>query len=418
MPSLPSFAPGLALAIALGMLIGFERGWQLRDEAPGQRVAGVRTFAMLALLGGIAGLVSTGPLLWVAIVIIVGAAAALLLAHGYDMHEHPSVSATGAIAALSTILLGALAGAGAYALAAAASAALVTLLAARKPLHALLRQSSEDDVKAIVRLALVILLVLPLLPDTGLGPYQSLNPHRLWFVVVVTATIAFGGYVLKRALGERSGGLVGAAVGALVSSTAVTLSASQAIRRGGGAADQAAIALASAIMLTRAVLLVGLLAPSVFPAVARIVVPASTLALAGAVLLIRDTARSGGNAAEAPARPPGLATALIFAALTGTITMVAAWLGHALGGGSAAALIALGGMFDVDSAIAAVGALPAGALPVRLAVYAIAIPIACNTAFKAAIVVTVTGWRGAPRAVLALVLPVLAMAASAALDAS
>jgi uncharacterized membrane protein (DUF4010 family) len=408
------FLPGLALALTIGLLIGFERGWQLRDEAAGQRVAGVRTFAMLGLLGGVAGLAAAGPTLWIALFVTGGAALALLMAHGIEMHRDGTVSATGAIAGLATLLLGAISTAGQPGLAAVAAAALVTLLSARKPLHALLRQSSEEDVKALIRLSLVAFLVLPLLPDTGLGPYGSLNPRRLWTVVVVIGAVSFFGYVLARTLKNRKGGLVAAALGALVSSTAVTVACSQAIRRGEGVANQAAIALASTIMLARTLALVAILAPLALPDVLKLIGPALLVAAAGATALIGVAMRDGA-AAEAPARPPGLATALFFAALVGVVTLSAAWLEHRIGDEGGAVAVALGGMVDVDSAIAAIGMLPPSALSARIAALAIAAPVLFNTLLKLAITLGIGGWRSARWAALSLAFAALAIGASAAL---
>lgn len=412
---LPDFLPGLALALAIGLLIGLERGWQLRDEAPGQRVAGVRTFTILGLLGGLAGLSVTGPLSPVALILLGAAALALLVAHAVDMRQGGNVSATTAVAAIATMLLGALASNGHQALAAVAGAAMVALLSARTPLHRLIEQSSEDDVKALVRLALIAFLVLPLLPDVGLGPYGSFNPRRIWFVVVVVGAISFGGYVLTRWLGGERGSLLAAALGALVSSTAVTLACAHAIRRGEGAGNQAGIALASVIMLLRTILLVAALAPLALGDVVTLVGPALGVAVAAAGALVWATAKRDGAPTPAPAKPPGLTTALLFAALVATITAAAAWIEHRIGEGCGAAVIAIGGMVDVDSAIAAIGALPASALSARLAAIAIAVPVAFNTLLKLGLTIAVAGWRDARWAALALLLPILAIGASAAL---
>jgi uncharacterized membrane protein (DUF4010 family) len=412
---IPDFVPGLALALAIGLLIGFERGWQFRAEADGQRVAGVRTFAILGLLGGLAGLSVSGPLLPVALVIIAAVAGVLLIGHGLEMYKDGTVSATAAVAAFTTMLLGALACSGRPALAAIAAAAVVTLLSARGPLHRLVQQSSQEDVRALVRLALVTFLVLPLLPDIGIGPYGSLNPRRIWVVVVVIGTISFAGYILIRWQGPKHGSLVAAGLGALVSSTAVTLACAHAIRRGEGAANQAGIALASAIMLTRTLLLVAALAPLALGDVAILIGPALAISLISATLLLWITAGPGGTSAEVPAKPPGLATALLFAALVAAITVAAAWLEHRIGRGGGAMVVAIGGMVDVDSAIAAIGAMPASALSARLAALAIAAPVAFNTLLKLALLLSIAGWRRAGWSSLALALPVLAIAASAAL---
>lgn len=415
MLAMPEFLPGMALATAIGLLIGFERGWQLRDEAAGQRVAGVRTFAMLGLLGGLAALAATGPLRWIALLTLGGAAAALLIGHAFDMRQDRTVSATGAIAALATMLLGSLAAAGHHALASAAAAALVALLSARKQLHTLLRQSSEADVKALVRLALVVFLVLPLLPDAALGPYGSLNPRRLWVVVVVIGTISFAGYILTRWLGGRWGGLVAASVGALVSSTAVTLAFAHELRREGGIASQAGIAIASAVMLARAAILVMLLAPSVAWDTILLIGPALLLAIVAALGMAWAAIAAKRSPAAVEARPPSLLTALLFASLVALVSLTAAWLEQRAGTGSGALVIALGGMVDVDSAIAAIGALPPASISVRIAAIAIAAPVAFNTLLKLGMMLAIAGWNRTCWAALALALPAVAIAASAAI---
>jgi uncharacterized membrane protein (DUF4010 family) len=168
-------------------------------------------------------------------------------------------------------------------------------------------------------------------------------------------------------------------------------------------------------MLTRTLLLVAALAPLALGDVAILIGPALAISLISATLLLWITAGPGGTSAEVPAKPPGLATALLFAALVAAITVAAAWLEHRIGRGGGAMVVAIGGMVDVDSAIAAIGAMPASALSARLAALAIAAPVAFNTLLKLALLLSIAGWRRAGWSSLALALPVLAIAASAAL---
>src|SRR4051812_48076476 len=114
----PPFLPGLALALAIGMLIGVERGWQLRDEKAGARVAGIRTFAIVGLLGGLIGLAAAGPLAWFALLLAGGAVAALLLGYGVEMVRDARLSATSSLAGIVTLALGAFATTGGMTLAA------------------------------------------------------------------------------------------------------------------------------------------------------------------------------------------------------------------------------------------------------------------------------------------------------------
>ncbi len=408
------FLPGLALALAIGLLIGIERGWQMRGEQAGGRVAGVRTFALLGMFGGLLGLESNGPLRYVMLALAAGAGAALLLGYAANMRSEHNVSATSTVAALLTLGLGAVATSGHMALASIAAGAAVILLAARRTLHQAIEFTSGDDIKALLRLVLVVFVILPLLPDAGMGPYGALNPQRLWFVVVVTGSISFFGYGLARWLGTRRGALITAAVGALVSSTAVTLDSARRIRDvGTSPAAEAAVAIASVEMLARALLLVAILAPAVLGPIATLVGPGFGVALlAAAILLYRCRSAPPEPDGSAP-KPPGLGLALLFAFSVASISLASAWAEARFGGGSGALVIALGGTADIDAAIAAVGALPPGTLPIRSAALALAAPVLFNTLFKLAILVAVAGrhapWAAASLAVTAtaLLLPLL-----------
>ncbi|MFN3389250.1 MAG: MgtC/SapB family protein [Allosphingosinicella sp.] len=129
MPAVPpgSFLPGLALALAIGLLVGIERGWRMRAEEEGARVAGVRTFALLGLLGGLAGLQLAGPLRLLTLLLVAGAIVALLLGYAGDMRRDHNVSATSTLAAIATLALGAMATAGEMALASVGAGAAVSL---------------------------------------------------------------------------------------------------------------------------------------------------------------------------------------------------------------------------------------------------------------------------------------------------
>ena len=390
------FLPGLALALAIGLLIGIERGWRLRGEAAGSRVAGIRTFAMLGLLGGLIGLEVAGPLRLFALMLGAVALAALLLGYARDMRRGNNVSATSAVAAIMTLGLGAIASSGHMALASVGAGATVILLASRYALHRAVRFASEGDIKALLRLVLVVFVILPLLPDIGMGPYLALNPRRLWMVVVITGAISFVGYVLARWLGSRRGALITAAVGALVSSTAVTLDSARQIREAGASPiAETAVALASLEMLLRALLLVSVLAPFATGAIAALIGPGTLLAALSTGLLFWRSRTAGSELAVREVRAPGLGLALLFALSVATISLLSAWVEARFGGGSGAAVIALGGAADIDAAIAAVGALPPGSLPVRSIALAIAAPVLFNTLFKLAILLVIAGPRRA-----------------------
>ena len=417
--SASSSLAGLLLALAIGFLVGVERGWRQRDEEAGSRVAGIRTFSIVGLLGGLVGLEAAGPLRLVAAALALGAIAALLVGyHGHMRRDGGAdVSATSTLAAIVTLGLGAMATSGGMVIASIGAGAMMILLGSRKALHRAIRFTSEDDLMALLRLVLVVLVILPLLPDRDMGPFGALNPRRLWMVVVITGAIAFIGYGLARWLGRQRGTLVTAVVGALVSSTAVTLDSARRIREtGGGPDDQAAVAVASAMMLGRALLLVALLAPFAMAAMAAYLAPAGLIGLIAAGVLLYRASRSSEGVAAPRLRPPGLGLALLFAATVAALALASAWAQSALGAGSGALVIALGGAADIDAAIAAVGALPPGTLAPRLAALALAAPVLFNTLFKAAILVGVAGWRSTLPALASLVATAVALAVPIAIS--
>ncbi|MGE3396430.1 MAG: MgtC/SapB family protein [Sphingomonas sp.] len=406
---LPPQTEGLALALAIGLLMGVERGWRMQEEQSGRRVAGIRSFAILGLTGGLAGIgLATNPLL--AAVPMIGAVAALLLGYGVDMRRDNHVSATSTLAGVLTLGLGAMATTGNMALASVGAGSATILLGSRDPLHRAIRTAGERDIKALLRLVLAIFVILPLLPDQGMGPYAALNPYRLWIVVVVTGSISFTGYCLVRWLGERRGSLLTAGLGALVSSTAVTVDGARRLHEGaGGWASHAAVAIASTIMLARSLLLVAVVAPTAFQSFSVLVWPGLVVSSLASALLLYLARKSPATTDIAALKPPGLRLALLFAVSVAVLAVASAWAQARWGGGSGATLIAIGGLVDIDAAIAAVGALPVGTLSSAVAALALAAPTLFNTLFKLVLFITIAGRRQSLAAGIALGTTALAL---------
>lgn len=406
MLDIEALLPRLALATAIGLLIGAERGWRMRDEEPGSRVAGVRTFAMLSLLGGLTSLAASVGLGAVGILLVVGAIAMLMIGYHAQISTEKHFSVTSAVAAMITMLLGALATAGEMALASVGAGIMVALLASREALHGALEKTTRAEMTALVRMALVVFLILPLLPDANLGPFGGINPRRIWFVVVVTGSISLAGYAIARWQGGRNGTLMTAGIGALVSSTAVTVETARRLREGhGGPAENGSVSVASLVMIGRVLLLSAVVAPAVALSLTAMLGPALCVAAVFAALHLWQ-AFGLAHGESAAVRPPTLTLAFVFAGVVAALTLAVRWAEMRLGEGSGALVIALGGALDVDSAIAAVGALPNGALPIRLAALAIAAPVALNTFFKLVLLVVIAG----PRRGLSAGLPLLATA--------
>ena len=405
------FFRDLALSLAIGLLIGVERGWRSRDEQPGRRVAGLRTFGLLGLLGGTIGLAGSLVHPIAAVVLLAGTVGVLVAGYIHDMRADGHVSATTAVASLLTLCLGVLATNG-YAKLAVASAAVVTLLLSlRQQLHGWLKGLSETDVQAVARFAIITAAILPLLPDQRYGPYDAWNPRELWLVVVLVTGFSFAGYVANRRLGPTRGTLATAVIGGLYSSTAVTAALSQRLRDGGEPASllSAGIALASAVMFLRVLILTAVLAAFALPGLVAIIGPAALVAVGLSVWAVRRSTDGSAAVETRSANPFELVPALGFALAVAALALAARWAETRFGDAGIATLLAITGAFDVDAAIVTMGGLAPGTLSAKLAAAILAIPVLLNTLFKTAIVIANAGWPKGLRAAAPLLASALTL---------
>ncbi len=410
---------GIALAFALGLLIGVQRGWATRAGPPGSRFAGVRTFGLLGLAGGLAGALR-GHADGFAMVLVVAAAALVVIGYWRATQRNMSISGTGSMVGLLTLAYGFIAGGGNLALASVAAGLMVLVLAMRNQLHGWVRALDEREMQAIARFGLIALVVLPLLPDTRFGPYLAWHPRQLWMVVVLVCGFSFLGYLAARKLGASRGVLATSAAGAVVSSTAVTASLAGKLRDGEGDAAvlNAGVALASAVMFARVMALTGALAAPVLPGMALWAVPGMLVSLFGAAWLIRKRPVAAAGEHDGPMalrNPFDFGPALLLMLLVMVLTVLARWVEARFGDAGLATVIALSGMMDVDSAIITLGNLPPGTLPVQTAALVLMPPVLLNTAIKAGMAISLAGWRQA-RASAAILLASL-IASLAALPA-
>lgn len=392
----------LAVALAAGLLIGVERGWTHRKAQPGSRVSGIRTFCLTGLAGGVAGLLPL-PLMTV---IAAGVAAIMVVGYvrsssGTERGDRENVSATSAIVGLLTFGLGLMSAQGLWVQALAAAAVTVLLLSMRAQLHGWLKGMNAKEVEAVARFALIALVILPLLPDQAMGPYDAINPRKIWLVVVLVSGLSFAGYVASRRLGPERGLLITAAAGALVSSTAVTIAFARKLKAGaaGEGALIAGIAIASLVMFIRVMLLSAALIPSALPALALAMVPATIVAVALATLALFRARDGQGDGEMKLGNPLDFIPALILAALVAAISVGVYWVKGAIGDAGIAILLSITGLADVDAAVISMSSLPPGTLDPYTAGLILAGPILVNTAFKGVLAIVIApgrkGWRAA-----------------------
>nr|WP_314445314.1 DUF4010 domain-containing protein [uncultured Sphingomonas sp.] len=384
---------GLGAALAVGLLIGIERGWQLRTVRDGSRVAGVRTFTLLGLVAGIAGFAALESHGFVAGALLLTGGAIVLSGYVARMTLDRRPDATSAIAALTVLGLGFLAGSGKPTLALAGASIVTFVLALRNEAHALINRLDSRDVKALARFSVIAAAVLPFLPDGNYGPYDAWNPQKLWLVVVLVTGFSFLGYVANRIYGARHGTLATAIIGGAYSSTAVTQSFAQRLGTDeGGGAEPAGIALASAVMYLRVLLLVALLATSVLAQFAKLLLPAVLTGLAAGWWLLRTAPHSEGP--SPPGNPIALLPAFGFVAFLAIAAVAARWAEERFGEQGIATLVFIMGSLDVDAAIVTVGGLEPGLLNPDVAALALTGTIFANMAVKLGITLVYAGRRG------------------------
>ncbi|MDT8406338.1 MAG: MgtC/SapB family protein [Methylococcales bacterium] len=382
----------LLLALAIGLVIGIERGWQDRDMPEGQRLAGVRTFALLGLLGGGATLLASHLGGWMVGISFLGVCALLIagyLASPLDQDR----SLTTLVAALLVFVLGGLAVHG-HALAASTSAVIGLLILSYKPtLHHWLHGLERQELSAGIQLLLISVVMLPLLPNQGYGPWQILNPYRIWWMVVIIALISFAGYFAIRIIGARRGLLATGLFGGLASSTAVTLHLSRLgkkLPRLQGAIASG-ILLACGTMYLRMMLVVALLHDRLL---ADLWLPVSAMALltyAPILFYWRHGEEPAMPVASMVKNPLELVTAIGFGLLLMLVTVLGAFLRETFGDAGLFTLATVSGVADVDAVVLSLIAMARESLSADVFVKACVLAAATNSVVKAGLASSVGG---------------------------
>jgi uncharacterized membrane protein (DUF4010 family) len=398
----------VSAALAAGVLIGIERGWHLREREAGSRVAGIRTFSLLGLAGGLAGLLGAKGQPLMGGTIVIAASAVLVLGYANSLRERHD--ATTAVAALVTLAIGLLSGLGSYGLAIASAAVTVLVLAMREELHRFVERLDEHDVKALARFAVIALGVLPFLPNRAMGPYDAWNPFKLWLVVVLVTGFSFMAYVANRIFGARRGTISTALIGGAYSSTAVTQSLAQRLgSKDAGGAESAGIALATAVMYLRVIVLVWILAPRLlWPFMLVVATPLLVAWVAGWWLYRKAPSCDGPSP---PGNPIALVPAVAFLLFVAVAAVVARWAEGRFGEQGIAALLLIMGSMDVDAAIVTAGGLPSNAITAELAALALGGTILANMTVKLGVTLAYARSKGVETA-FALGTSMVALAAS------
>ncbi|MCA1794764.1 MAG: MgtC/SapB family protein [Desulfotignum sp.] len=394
----PSYNLAIKLftALAIGLLIGIERGWSDREESEGDRIAGIRTFSLIGLLGGVSALISTQTTHWFIAAVFLGVSALIICAHILEWRANKDVGTTTAFAMMLSFVLAAWAVYGHPIPAIAVTVVVISLLGYKPVLHSWLRNIKPGDFFAGVKLLVISLVLLPLLPNRGYGPWEALNPYWTWWMVVLISAISFLGYIFIQIVGEKKGVLATSIGGGLVSSTAVTFSLARFAReQKNNALFAGGVLLASAIMFIRVVIEVLVVHPELLRA---LWMPLTTM-FAGLILALvwvwrsRGAKKTDGHKPIAVKNPLQLGMALQFGLLLAAVLFLSEAMKEWFGSYGVYALSIISGLIDVDAIALSLSRSAKQDLAAEVAVLGIILACLTNTLVKGVIFAFIAGFK-------------------------
>lgn len=390
---------GLAVALGIGLLVGIERE-RRKGTGPNRGAAGLRTFALVGLGGGLGALVGTPG------VVIAGlftALAALLSYRGREPGRDPGL--TTAFAMVVVFLLGVLA-MKELMLASAAGVAVAVLLATKTRAHHFVREVlTGEEIDDALLLVAAAVIVLPLLPDRAVDPWGVLNPRELWLLGLIVMAINAFGHVALRLLGARLGLLVAGLASGFASSTATVGAMGMLARRSPEYATPAATAalLSNVSTVVQLAVVTGVIEPALLAAIAW-----PLAASGGAIVLFAAAAVWRGRGMRAPEAAAGIGGrafqprhALVFVAVVAGVLLVSAatlaWFGNT----AVTTALAISGFADAHApAVSAARLVGTGQIPLHTGALAVALGLAANSASKTVLAAASGGaaytWRLLP----------------------
>ncbi len=381
-----------SIALLIGALIGLERE---KKKASAQRASfsGIRTFILLAQMGAVSAWLSQQiAVFWLFPLSLV--AVALVIITAYVLENKAQGNALGLTSELAAITVFLLGGAVMYGYAElAVMLAIVTsaVLAFEQPLHGLVARIDEDDLYAGIKLLIASFIVLPLLPNTPIDPWQALNPYKLWLLVILISALSLSGYVAMRLLGPQRGTLLMALTGGIVSSTAVTLSLAKQSHEWPDPSESARLAagvfIAWLVMVLRVTLMLFVLAPALLKSMWWMLLSFGVVTLVVAWYWWRQSQRCSATAGHLVLSNPFSLWSAIKFGLFFAVVLLLVNVAKLHAPSEAMLLIAaLAGATDVDAIALSMMQL-AGQGQVSLAALALMVAICTNSVVKTGMVV-------------------------------
>jgi uncharacterized membrane protein (DUF4010 family) len=388
----------LGVAALGGLAVGIEREWSAK-VAGGTRFAGVRTFLLIGLAGGVGAELHVAGQAAASAVVLGGAGLLVVAAYALSAHRG-ALDATTEVAAVIVLAAGFFAGLDRLALASALSATTALVLVEKSRIHSFVFKLPPEVITAAARFAVLALVILPALPSGPFGPEPGFRPREVWGLVLLFSGMSFAGYIALISLGPSRGYGLAGLLGGLVSSTAVTLTFSRESRASPslGRALALGVTAASIVLLARVSVVAAVLNPALGAAVAKLLaIPFGVGILVAAICYRRRDPSAA--AAPPPSNPLRLLVAMQMVVAFQLFLYLVKWSEGAFGKTGILVSAGLAGLTDLDALTYSLAKLSSEATLLPAAVQGILIGILSNTLFKLALALTLG--RGSFRAAAA-----------------
>lgn len=377
------------ISLGIGLLIGLER------ERKVDAKAGLRTFALTAMFGCLAAMLGeqadSGWLLAVGWLMM---ASMMIVALARDPQNDGDPGTTSVVALMLCYGLGALVWYRHATLAVMLAITTTVLLYFKMQLQVMTRRLTPKDLISILQFAVLSLVVLPILPNHDFGPYRALNPHQIWWMVVLISGLSLAGYAALRFIGNRHGAPLLGFFGGLVSSTATTLVFARHARTDTNLTATATlvILIANLVVTLRLGIVAVVLAPTLLAPLAGVLGIGLVLGLVVALVKWRTLTAAGNLPLPEVNNPTEIRTALSFGLLYGIVLLLSAWLQDIAGSQGLYLVASVSGLTDVDAiTLSTLRLFNQQSLTADPAVIAIGLASLSNLAFKSGLVIAIGG---------------------------
>lgn len=394
---------GIMTALGIGLLIG-----AIRERHSAEPMAGLRTHALVALVGAVAMQIGMGA--YIAALLLVGA----LAVAGYMRNDPDDLGLTGEVALLVTMALSGLASRNPP-LATALGVTAAVLLQAKQQLKNLSRNLiTEQEIKDGLLLLAAALVVMPLLPAEALDPWGVLKPRTVWKIVVLVLGVGMLGHVALRMVGARWGLAVAGFFSGFASSTAATASFGARVKAEPAlmmpASSAAILANLASLLLLLAV--VWAASPELLTALAWPMLAALLVLGLNAAFGLRSAGGQVSVSDDANTKAFKLSHAVLIAAIIAGVSLIAAWLRHTFGDTVAIAAAMLAALTELQAAAVSIAQMnTSGSMPAAYAQWGVIGVLASSAAAKSVLGFVSGGLRYGLRVAVALIGMALAAAA-------